>query len=190
MPSASPRPRDIFSARRMERAPCAEIVVGGLLEPRRLQRLAVLSRAGHPSPLAGERSLCSGDDCIFRRGQKTAAERDLAGVVQTEVAERLMILAANSEATPEVRAAALAGVHEVQGVVKKSATRGPVAEQTRSRDHSVPAESGAEHAEAEIVRRAARAAGLALACVGRAPSPAALDVGSVVVLGVRRPSSD
>jgi len=33
----------------------------------------------------------------------------------------LMVLAANSEATPEVQAAALLGVHEVQGAIKTSA---------------------------------------------------------------------
>jgi hypothetical protein len=70
----------------------------------------------------------------FSDAARTPAERDLAGVVQTEVAERLMILAANSEATPEVRAVALAGVREVQGVVKKSATRGPAIEQI---DHEI-----------------------------------------------------
>jgi hypothetical protein len=41
--------------------------------------------------------------------------------VQSQVAERLMILAANSEATPEVRATALAGLHEVQSALKTMA---------------------------------------------------------------------
>jgi hypothetical protein len=70
----------------------------------------------------------------FSATTKTAAERDLAGVVQTEIAERLMILAANSEATPEVRAVGLAGVREVQGVIRKNATRGPAIEQL---DHEI-----------------------------------------------------
>jgi hypothetical protein len=70
----------------------------------------------------------------FAGAAKTAAERDLAGVVQTDVAERLMILTANAEATPEVRAVALAGVREVQGAIKKSATRGPAIEQI---DHEI-----------------------------------------------------
>ncbi len=111
----------------------AEIVVGGLLEPRRLQRLAVLSEQDPqiPSPTSVVSALVT---TAFSEATKTAAERDLAGVVQTDVAERLMILAANSAATPEVRAAALAGVREVQGVVKKSTTRGPVAEQL---DHEI-----------------------------------------------------
>jgi hypothetical protein len=55
-------------------------------------------------------------------------------VVQTEVAERLMVLAANSDATPEVRAVSLAGVREVQSAVRKVAARGPVIEQL---DHEI-----------------------------------------------------
>ena len=111
----------------------AEIVVGGLLEPRRMQRLAVISRqeTQAPSPSSVVSALVS---AAFSDTAKTPAERDLAGVVQTEVAERLMILAANSEATAEVRAAALAGVREVQSAVKKNTARGPVMEQI---DHEI-----------------------------------------------------
>ncbi len=111
----------------------AEIVVGGLLDPRRLQRLAVISEQDTrvPSPGSVVSALVS---TAFSDNAKTATERDLARVVQTEVAERLMILAANSEATPEVRAVALAGVREVQNMVKKSATRGPVIEHL---DHEI-----------------------------------------------------
>lgn len=110
-----------------------EIVVGGLLDPRRMQRLAVISRqeAQAPSPANVVSALVG---AAFSDNAKTPTERDLAGVVQTEVAERLMILAANSDATPEVRAVALAGVHEVQTAVKKGATRGPVIEQL---DHEI-----------------------------------------------------
>jgi hypothetical protein len=111
----------------------AEIVVGGLLEPRRLQRLVVISQQDNrvPSPGSVVSALVG---TAFAGAAKTAAERDLAGVVQTDVAERLMILAANAEATPEVRAVALAGVREVQGAIKKSATRGPAIEQL---DHEI-----------------------------------------------------
>jgi hypothetical protein len=45
----------------------------------------------------------------------------LSGIVQTQIAERLMVLAANSEATPEVQAAALAGVLELQAAIKAGA---------------------------------------------------------------------
>jgi hypothetical protein len=111
----------------------SEIVVGGLLEPRRLQRLGVISQQDTkvPSPGSVVSALVT---TAFFDAAKTPAERDLAGVVQTEVAERLMILAANAEAPPEVRAVALAGVREVQGAVKKSANRGPVIEQI---DHEI-----------------------------------------------------
>ena len=60
----------------------------------------------------------------FADTAKTPVERDLAGVIQTEVAERLMVLAANSDATPEVRAVALAGVREVQGSGEKNRSPG------------------------------------------------------------------
>jgi hypothetical protein len=111
----------------------AEIVVGGLLNPKRLQRLAVISRQdAHPlSPGSVVSALVN---TAFADSRKTPVERDLEGVIQTEVAERLMVLAANSDATPEVRAVALAGVREVQGAVKKIAVRGPEAEQI---DHEI-----------------------------------------------------
>ena len=111
----------------------SEIVVGGLLNPQRMQRLAVISRqeAQAPSPASVVSALVT---TAFSDAAKTPAERDLAGVVQTEVADRLMILAANSDATAEVRAVALAGVREVQSAVKKNTARGPVLEQI---DHEI-----------------------------------------------------
>jgi hypothetical protein len=111
----------------------AEIVVGGLLDPRRLQRLIVISQQDSRA-LSPENVVSGLVGTAFSGVAKTAAERDLAGVVQTDVAERMMILAANSEATPEVRAAALTGVREVQGAIRKSATRGPAIEQL---DHEI-----------------------------------------------------
>jgi Met-zincin/Domain of unknown function (DUF5117) len=111
----------------------AEVVVGGLLTPKRMQRLAVISRqdARALSPGNVVSALVA---AAFSDAAKTPAERDLAGVVQTEVAERLMMLSVGSDATPEVRAVALAGVREVQGAVKKVAARGPVIEQL---DHEI-----------------------------------------------------
>jgi hypothetical protein len=111
----------------------SEIVVGGLLNPQRMQRLAVISRQESPAPSPS--SVVSAlVTAAFSDTAKTPAERDLAGVVQTEVADRLMILAANSDATAEVRAVALAGVREVQSAVKKNTARGPVLEQI---DHEI-----------------------------------------------------
>jgi hypothetical protein len=100
----------------------AEIVVGGLLDPRRVQRLAVLSHQdpSQPSPNSVISALVNAG---FPGSAKTSAQRDLEGVVQTEVAERLMILAANSAATPETQSAALAGVHQVQDAIKKNMVR-------------------------------------------------------------------
>jgi hypothetical protein len=111
----------------------AEIVVGGLLDPKRMQRLAVISRedAQAPSPGSVVSALLAE---VFSNRTGTPAEQDLAGVVQSQVAERLMILAANSEATPEVRAIALAGVHEVQNALKTSTARSDMREQL---DHEI-----------------------------------------------------
>src|SRR5450432_47404 len=66
----------------------AEIVAGGLLEPRRMQRLVVISEQDSraPSPGSVVSALLT---AAFSDAAKTAAERDLAGVVQTEVAEQL-----------------------------------------------------------------------------------------------------
>lgn len=94
----------------------SEIVVGGLLNPERLQRLVVLSTesAGGPSVQSVIKAIV---DAAFSSVPSAASQKAVAGVIQTDVAERLMILAVNSDATPEVRAAALDGVHDVQRIV-------------------------------------------------------------------------
>jgi hypothetical protein len=96
----------------------AEIVVGGLLEPQRMQRLVVISKqqAGGLSAQAVVSALVNTG---FSAKAETASQRELAAVVQTEIAERLMILAANADATPEVRSIALAGVREVLSAAKR-----------------------------------------------------------------------
>jgi hypothetical protein len=92
----------------------AEIVVGGLLNPERMQRLATMS-----SKVSGAPSPAFVIDALVRAGFSSTpadpSQRALAEIVRTEIAERLMALAADSEATPEVQAAALAGVHSFQG---------------------------------------------------------------------------
>ncbi len=95
----------------------AEIVVGGLLESRRMERMAVLSRedAGQPSPAFVISSLV---DAGFGGAANRSTRRDLADAVQTEIGERLMLLAADAKATPEVQAAALAGVRQVQAAAR------------------------------------------------------------------------
>ena len=121
----------LFSAQDGARA-VAEIVVGGLLEPKRVERLGVISEQD-PQALSPGNVISALVAAAFSNTTKTSAERDLAGVVQTEVAERLMVLAANSDATPEVRAWALAGVREVENAVK-GAARSPALEQI---DHEI-----------------------------------------------------
>ena len=111
----------------------AEIVVGGLLNSKRMERLAVISRQDAQALTPGN-VVSALVTATFSDGSKTAAERDLAGVVQTEVAERLMALAASSDATAEVRAVALAGVHEAQTAAKSHATGNPVVQQL---DHEI-----------------------------------------------------
>ena len=111
----------------------AEIVVGGLLDPRRMERLAVIARQDPQTPSPGN-VVSALVTAAFSDSEKTAAERDLAAVVQTEVAERLMRLAANPDATAEVRAVALAGVHDVQNSVKSHVTGNPMVQQL---DHEI-----------------------------------------------------
>ena len=111
----------------------AEIVVGGLLNPRRMERLAVIARQDTQALTPGN-VISALVTAAFSDAAKTRGERDLAGVVETEVAERLMVLAANSDATAEVRAVALAGVHEVQSAVKSHAAGNPVVQQL---DHEI-----------------------------------------------------
>jgi hypothetical protein len=103
----------------------SEIVVGGLLNPQRMQRLAVLSNhaADTPSPVAVVQALLRAG---FSTSPVSESEKDLAGVVQTDIAERLMNLAVNPDATPEVQAIALAGVRDVQNVVQSATGKDPV----------------------------------------------------------------
>ena len=98
----------------------AEIVAGGLLEPQRMERLFVVSQqdATVPAPPSVISALVNSAFATSARPQR----RDLQAVVQTEVADRLMILAANREATPEVRAAALGGVLAIQKAIKNMAS--------------------------------------------------------------------
>jgi hypothetical protein len=101
-----------------------EIVVGGLLDPRRVQRLAVISQQ-QENALSPQTVVSALVAAGFAGKAETLAQQDLAAVVQTQIAERLMILAANPDATPEVRGVALAGVREVQNAVKNGTARTP-----------------------------------------------------------------
>jgi hypothetical protein len=103
----------------------AEIVVGGLLEPEHMERLAVLSEED-TGALSPEEVVSTMVRSAFAVPENTPAAHDLAGVVQTEIAERLMILSVNPAATPEVQAAALAGVHEAQDAARARMAQDPI----------------------------------------------------------------
>ncbi|MDE3135839.1 MAG: zinc-dependent metalloprotease, partial [Acidobacteriota bacterium] len=103
----------------------SEIVVGGLLEPDRMERLAVLSEED-PGALSPEDVVTTMVRSAFAVQEQTPAARDLAGVVQTEISERLMILSVNPAATPEVQAAALAGVHQARDVARARMAQDPI----------------------------------------------------------------
>lgn len=111
----------------------AEIVVGGLLSPQRVERLAVIAR-NDANALSPNEEISALVKAAFSGGGNTSAQRDLKGVVQTEVAERLMMLAADGEAPGEVRAAALAGVRQVQEAARKNLSRTPELERL---DHEI-----------------------------------------------------
>jgi hypothetical protein len=97
----------------------SEIVVGGLLDAKRMERLTVIGHQEADGLAPGEVV----DALIKAAFSESAAngskrEKDLADAVQTQVAERLMELSANAEASSEVQSAALAGVVEIQKALK------------------------------------------------------------------------
>ena len=96
----------------------AEIVISGLLDPQRMERLAVISRqdAGAPSP---EYVISAMVQAGFPATASTPEQKDLAGVVQAEIASHLMVLAADSKAAPEIQAAALSGVDEINSLLNR-----------------------------------------------------------------------
>jgi hypothetical protein len=96
-----------------------EIVAGGLLDPQRLQRLAVISRQEVTAP-SPESVIAALIDAGFSSEAATSSQKALRNVVRTEIAERLMNLAVDSDATPEVQGVALAGVKSVQSAVEKA----------------------------------------------------------------------
>jgi hypothetical protein len=89
----------------------SEIVVGGLLDPQRMERVAVIA---HQS----QGALSPGDvvGALLRAAFPVGGTG--SDVVQSQVAGRLMILAADAKATSEVQSAALAGVFDVQKMVR------------------------------------------------------------------------
>jgi hypothetical protein len=92
----------------------SEIVVGGLLDPQRMERLAVIA---HQSQDAVSPSAVI--SALVREGfQNNSANGEAVEVnapVQAQIAERLMLLSSDGGATPEVQSVALAGVARSTG---------------------------------------------------------------------------
>ncbi len=94
----------------------SEIVVGGLLDPQRLERLAVIAHEsqGAVSPNEVVSALVH-EGFQSESGDGEGAE--MSAAVQSQIAERLMLLSADAAATPEVQSVALGGVFDVQKMV-------------------------------------------------------------------------
>jgi hypothetical protein len=110
----------------------AEIVVGGLLDRERLQRLATIQHMD-PTALGAAEVVTALVRATFppsSKGKAAAQAKprggasDLAGVVQSEVAERLMRLAADTTALPEIKAVAWAGIEQVQRALQTQKAAG------------------------------------------------------------------
>lgn len=111
----------IFSPEDGARA-VAEIVVGGLLQPKRIQRLISISTED-PQALTADQMV----DLMVKMCFAPARTSDpLGAVVQAEVAERLMALAADDTATPETQAVAMRGVLAVQSALKGQEAAGAI----------------------------------------------------------------
>jgi hypothetical protein len=89
----------------------SSIVVGGLLDPERVQRADVIHQHDAQSP--------SANDIVSALVETAVAAPAHGGdllhdVVEADIAERLMILSQNDEASPEVRGVALSGLQDIR----------------------------------------------------------------------------
>jgi hypothetical protein len=119
----------------------AEIVLGGLLDRERLQRLATIQHVD-PAALGAVEVVTTlvratfpgsskGKAAATAKAETRGGASELAGVVQSEVAERLMRLAADGTALPEVKAVAWAGVEQVQRALQTQKAAGMTALQAQ-----------------------------------------------------------
>ncbi len=108
----------------------ADIVAGGLLDPKRMQRLNVIAHQS-PKALTPAEVIAALVQAAFPAAS-TAAPGDISNAVRAQVARRLMLLAVDANATPEVQASALAGVYSVQKLV-----HGGLSPFARQLDHEI-----------------------------------------------------
>jgi Met-zincin/Domain of unknown function (DUF5117) len=97
----------------------AEIVAGGLLDPQRMQRLAVISQmnADTLSPADVIAALVKAAFPNPVRPATAAEPNPLGDAVRSQVADHLMALAADNNATPEVQATTLEGIYNAQKLI-------------------------------------------------------------------------
>jgi hypothetical protein len=96
----------------------AEIVFGGLLDPERLARADSIHHFDNASPSADEVISSLVKSTFPAPAAGVAKSGDVSGVVQRQLADQLMILAADENATPEVRAEAWTGVNSIYASTK------------------------------------------------------------------------
>lgn len=109
----------------------AEFVLGGLLQPERLARMDSIHHFDSASPSAKE-VIDTAIKSVFATPTTTASAHDLSAVVQNELADRLMILAADDNATAEVRGEAWAGVNDVYKRVSANPVSAALANEIRN----------------------------------------------------------
>jgi len=98
-----------------------EIVFGGVLDPERLARADAIHHFENAEPSSEEliSTLVKGTFGATAIAASAAQkENDLSAVVEDELADRLMILAVDDNATPEVRSQAWTGVNAIYARVK------------------------------------------------------------------------
>ncbi|HEX7961958.1 MAG TPA: zinc-dependent metalloprotease, partial [Terriglobales bacterium] len=100
----------------------AETILDPLIDPVRLARLESIHHFEPAAPSAHD-VLSAMIQGVFAPGPNN----DLSGIVQNELADRLMILAADDNATPEVRAESWSAVSSVYGQVHGKAGSSAVA---------------------------------------------------------------
>jgi len=93
----------------------AEFVFTGLLNPVHLERAESIHHFDAQSP-AAEEIISTTVGAVF-----APQKSDTEDVVREQLATRLMVLAANDQATPEVRAAAWAGVRQAATLLQRGA---------------------------------------------------------------------
>jgi hypothetical protein len=102
----------------------ARIVVGGLLNRERMQRLLAIAQAD-PHALSADAMLSLLVEAGWAEPAATDRQLAMAQVTETEIGERLMLLAADRAATPEVQALAFDAVHKFQSALRKQARPTP-----------------------------------------------------------------